>query len=103
MNNKYCKEWILIDDSHPKFDRWQHRNGYVEAFYKGENPNMLHPGRIMGNVVKDYCLEAGISQNEFADRIGIAQGTLSNYMAGRYDTPNEVISKIESITGYRII
>ena len=28
------KNWILIDDSHPRFDRWQHCTGFVEAFDK---------------------------------------------------------------------
>jgi hypothetical protein len=36
MNN-----WILIDDSHPRFDRWQHCTGFVEAFWKGQNPNLM--------------------------------------------------------------
>ena len=33
------QEWILIDDSHPRFNTWEHRNGYKETFWKKENPN----------------------------------------------------------------
>ena len=32
-------DWILIDDSHPRFNTWEHRNGYKECFWKEQNPN----------------------------------------------------------------
>lgn len=34
------QEWILINDSHPRFNTWLNvRGGYKESFWKRENPN----------------------------------------------------------------
>ena len=95
--------WILIDDSHPKFDRWEHTNGYIETFPKGQNPNRLYAYELFGELVKDYCVGNGITQGAFADRINVSESTLSSYMTGRHKPGPEVIAKIESITGYKIV
>lgn len=36
-------KWVLVDDSHPIFNRWLSDAGYIEAFFKYENPNTVKP------------------------------------------------------------
>lgn len=40
-------QWTLIDDSHPRFNRYRCSAGYVESFMKYEDPYRLMP---FGNV-----------------------------------------------------
>lgn len=35
--------WTLIDDSHPRFNRYRCNAGYVEAFMKYEDPYKVKP------------------------------------------------------------
>ena len=36
-------KWTLVDDNHKRFNRWLCDAGYIEAFLKGENPNVTNP------------------------------------------------------------
>lgn len=35
--------WKLIDETNPHYNRWKSSVGYIEAFAKGENPNLTKP------------------------------------------------------------
>lgn len=35
--------WKLIDETNPHYNRWKSSIGYIEAFAKGENPNLTKP------------------------------------------------------------
>lgn len=34
--------WTLIDDSNPFYNIWKSSAGYLESFFKYENPNEMH-------------------------------------------------------------
>lgn len=41
--SKKTVTWKLIDETNPHYNRWKSSVGYIEAFAKGENPNLTKP------------------------------------------------------------
>lgn len=45
MVKKKRSEWVLVNSTHPRFNRWKRRcklgESYKECFYKGVNPNKV--------------------------------------------------------------
>ena len=48
----------------------------------------------MGNRIRELRKHLGLTQQEFADRIGVKQNTLSQYESGRNDPIDAVVSLI---------
>ena len=48
-------KWTLVDDSHPRFNRYLCSAGYIEAFLKGINPDTERPfGQAYPVSMSDY-------------------------------------------------
>ena len=52
-----------------------------------------------GFVVKDYMESNGLSQKEFASRLGSSEKHISNFLNGRIKLTNEFALKIEKVIG----
>lgn len=58
------------------------------------------PQRTLGQVVRALRRERGVSQKDFADRIGISQSWLSRIESGAYDPPWSSVLRV--IDGFGI-
>jgi DNA transposition AAA+ family ATPase len=48
------------------------------------------------NALKEKIRKSNISRKELAIKIGVPYGTLSNYLNGFYETPDHVLTAIET-------
>ncbi len=50
-------------------------------------------------LIKIELLRKGLTQRKVADLVGIDEGTMSNYLLGRRNLPEEVVEKIHEVIG----
>lgn len=90
--------WTLVDDTHPKFNRWQHDRGYYECFRKNENPNLeitfekdpyRYRIRELGLVAADIARDLDMSLEGFNKKLN-----------GEYYFTLDEISYLNNILGF---
>jgi transcriptional regulator with XRE-family HTH domain len=62
--------------------------------------------QIEENLVKKTCRELGITQKELAEKIGVSQKTINNWVNSRVEIPknfNRLIELIEIESSYKTI
>ena len=52
-------------------------------------------------LIKVELLRKGLTQRKVADLVGIDEGTMSNYLLGRRNLPEEVVEKIHEVIAMR--
>lgn len=61
-----------------------------------ENIDLIafHPGQYIGELIEDYQM----TQNEFAEKLGVAPRTISKLVNGEESISNDIAQKLEKLT-----
>lgn len=54
----------------------------------------FHPGQYIGELIEDYQM----TQNEFAEKLGVAPRTISKLVNGEESISNDIAQKLEKLT-----
>lgn len=84
------RQWTLVDDSHPIFNRWEHETTsgecYCECFFKYEDPNKQNL-LFKDNPYLKRMTDLEIYKKDAADELGMTPAVFGRKLIGdpRYD------------------
>ena len=64
-----------------------------------ENGSITKTGLSLGNIIKEKRKEAGLSQQELADKVGVARNTITYWEKGRSKPAPQVVPKLCEVLG----
>lgn len=91
-------ESFLTENQSPTPSQWRE-----EAEWRRKNNAWLRYSQQIALTILDYMKREHLTQSEMAQRMGCSQQYVSKIIKGSENLTIETISKIESVTGCKII
>lgn len=103
LGKKYNGVWILMDDSHPKFNLWRkfiaNYNSYAETFDKNVDPNVMErqkneciTWKEKLEIFRQY-FEKGYTINEAMNMLGMNISSIPHDLIILYNKVNGIYTK----------